>query len=119
MAVCADRLPAIPDTVRCVPGRHGDSVRVYRRTGSAVVLGVFPVSALANPVVLKLVMAIVLGVVALLALALGFRLLRKSMLQDTSSQMDKSSSKNSDFDITLATYQNVIQQFKAQGLELE
>jgi PAS domain S-box-containing protein len=77
------------------------------------------VSALANPVVLKLVMAIVLGVVALLALALGFRLLRKSMLQDTSSQMDKSSSKNSDFDITLATYQNVIQQFKAQGLELE
>src|SRR5207302_8570151 len=49
----------------------------------------------------------------------GFKLLRQSMLQDGSSQIDKSSSKNSDFDITLATYQSVIQQFKAQGQELE
>jgi PAS domain S-box-containing protein len=76
-------------------------------------------NALADPIVMKLGVAIALGVGALLVLALGFRLLRKSMLQDGSPQSGKNPSKGNDFDITLATYQNVIQQFKAQGQELE
>ena len=84
-----------------------------------MVLGVLPVSAFADPMVMKIAVAIALGVVALLALALGFKLFRKSMLDAGSSQSGKTPAKSSEFDITLATYQNVIQQFKAQGQELE
>jgi PAS domain S-box-containing protein len=82
-------------------------------------LGAFPVSVLANPMMMKLAMALILGIIALFVLVLGFRFLRQSMLHDDSSQSGGSSSKSNDFDITLATYQSVIQQFKAQGQELE
>jgi PAS domain S-box-containing protein len=84
-----------------------------------VVLGFVPVNALANPMVLKIAMAIALGVVAIVVFAFGLRVLRKSLLDDSSTQSNKSSSKSSEFDVTLATYQSVIQQFKAQGQELE
>jgi len=76
------------------------------------------VSALANPIVMKAAIAIVLGVVAIVALAFGLRLLRQSLLDDGPTQSTKST-KSSEFDVTLATYQSVIQQFKAQGQELE
>ena len=69
--------------------------------------------------VMRIAVAIALGVVAILVLALGFKLLRQSMLEDGSVQSGKGQAKGSEFDITLATYQNVIQQFKAQGQELE
>src|SRR4051794_13842281 len=68
---------------------------------------------------MKIAIAIVLGVVGVVALAFGLRLLRQSMLDDGESQSSKSSGKSSEFDVTLATYQSVIQQFKAQGQELE
>jgi len=68
---------------------------------------------------MKLAVAFILGIIALFVLVLGFKLLRESMLHDGSSQSGSSSSKSNEFDITLATYQSVIQQFKAQGQELE
>ena len=76
-------------------------------------------NALANPMVLKVVVAIALGVVAIAVFAFGLRMLRNSLLGDSTTQSGKSSSKSSEFDVTLATYQSVIQQFKAQGQELE
>jgi len=76
-------------------------------------------NAFADPMVMRIAVAIALGVVAILVLALGFKLLRQSMLEDGSVQSGKGQAKGSEFDITLATYQNVIQQFKAQGQELE
>ena len=75
-------------------------------------------NALANPVVMKIAVAIVLGVFAIIILAIGLRMLRNSMLDEGSAQSSKGS-KSSEFDVTLATYQSVIQQFKAQGQELE
>src|SRR3954451_679040 len=67
---------------------------------------------------MKAAIAIVLGVVAVVALAFGLRLLRQSLLDDGPTQSTKST-KSSEFDVTLATCQSVIQQFKAQGQELE
>src|SRR6266404_5142765 len=119
MAVRAGRVPEISDPVRRVPREHGHCSCFHRRTFNATVLGAFPVSAFADPMVVKVAVAIALGVVALLAFALGFKLFRKSMLDAGSSQSGKTPAKSSEFDITLATYQNVIQQFKAQGQELE
>jgi PAS domain S-box-containing protein len=77
------------------------------------------VNLLANPVVMKMALAFLLGVVALVVLGFGFRYLRQSLLGGDSADNPKSSGKSNEFDITLATYQNVIQQFKAQGQELE
>jgi len=68
---------------------------------------------------MKMALAFLLGVVALVVLGLAFRYLRQSLLGDDASDNGKSSSKSNEFDITLATYQSVIQQFKAQGQELE
>src|SRR4051812_21234458 len=68
---------------------------------------------------MKVAIAIALGVVAIVALAFGLRLLRQSLLDDGATQSSKNSGKSSEFDVTLATYQSVIQQFKAQGQELE
>src|SRR5207245_5140876 len=73
----------------------------------------------ANPIMMILAVAFILGVIALVVLVLGFKILRQSMLHDDSSQSGSSSSKSNEFDITIATYQSVIQQFKAQGQELE
>src|SRR4051794_12620271 len=67
---------------------------------------------------MKVAIAIALGLVAIVALAFGLRLLRQSLLDDGATQSNKSA-KSSEFDVTLATYQSVIQQFKAQRQELE
>lgn len=75
-------------------------------------------SLLANPAMMKLVLAVVLGMVALVVLGFALRLLRQSLVGG-GGESGKSSGKSNDFDITLATYQSVIQQFKAQGQELE
>src|SRR4051812_35361434 len=68
---------------------------------------------------MKVAIAIALGVVAIVALAFGLRLLRQSLLDDGATQSSKNAGKSSEFDVTLATFQSVIQQFKAQGQELE
>src|SRR5438874_1639979 len=68
---------------------------------------------------LKIALALAIGVVAIIVFAVGLRLLRNSLLEDGSTQSSKNTSKSSEFDVTLATYQSVIQQFKAQGQELE
>jgi PAS domain S-box-containing protein len=84
-----------------------------------VVLGPFSVNLLANPVMVKVVIAIGLGLIGMVALGFALRFLRQSLVEGGSSDSTKTSSKGNDFDITLATYQSVIQQFKAQGQELE
>ena len=68
---------------------------------------------------IKLVLAIVLGVVALVVLGFAVRFLRQSLVGNDSADAGKAGNKSNEFDITLATYQSVIQQFKAQGQELE
>jgi PAS domain S-box-containing protein len=77
------------------------------------------VNLLANPVMMKFVLAFVLGVLALVVLGFALRLLRQSLVSSDSSESGKAGNKSNEFDITLATYQSVIQQFKAQGQELE
>jgi len=77
------------------------------------------VNLLANPVMMKFVLAFVLGVLALVVLGFALRLLRQSLVSSDSGESGKAGNKSNEFDITLATYQNVIQQFKAQGQELE
>jgi len=60
------------------------------------------VSLLANPAMMKLVLAVVLGMVALVVLGFALRLLRQSLVGG-GGESGKSSGKNNDFDITLAT----------------
>jgi PAS domain S-box-containing protein len=77
------------------------------------------VNLLANPIMMKSVLALVLGVLALVIVGYAWRLLRQSLVDSDLGDAGKSTNKSNEFDITLATYQSVIQQFKAQGQELE
>ena len=75
-------------------------------------------NALANPMIMKMALLIVISLVALVLLGFAVRFLRQSLVEGDSSEK-KSGGAAKDFDVTLATYQSVIQQFKAQGQELE
>ncbi|MFL6300145.1 MAG: two-component system sensor histidine kinase NtrB [Terriglobales bacterium] len=74
---------------------------------------------LANPVMMKLAIALVLGVLGVVVLGFALRFIRQSLVDSGFAESSKAANKSNEFDITLATYQSVIQQFKAQGQELE
>jgi PAS domain S-box-containing protein len=77
------------------------------------------VNLLANPVMMKLAIALVLGVLGVVVLGFALRFIRQSLVDSGFAESSKAANKSNEFDITLATYQSVIQQFKAQGQELE
>src|SRR5438105_7207592 len=73
---------------------------------------------LANPIVLKMVIAAISVLAGLVIFVLIMRVLRKSLTEEEPTKSVEGS-KRHDLDLTLATYQSVIQQFKKQGEELK
>ena len=69
-------------------------------------------------IVLKMVVAAVGALAGLVLFVLIMRVLRKSLTEEETTKRAEGS-KGHDFDVTLATYQSVIQQFKTQGEELK
>src|SRR3954463_10190520 len=68
---------------------------------------------------MKIAIALVLGVLGVVVLGFALRFIRQSLVDSGFAESSKAANKSNEFDITLATYQSVIQQFKAQGQELE